>query len=92
MPYAVGIGRYADTVAGFAIDERDGFAKVLVDPETGLLLGCHVIGPEAALVLQPAAVALACGTTIDQLSREAFWLHPSLAEVLGRAVAALAEG
>jgi tripartite-type tricarboxylate transporter receptor subunit TctC len=37
---------------------HDATLKVLADPRTGLLLGAHVIGPEAATVIQPLIQAM----------------------------------
>ena len=37
------------------------FAKVLADPKTGHLIGAHMIGPEAATVIQPAIQAMSFG-------------------------------
>ena len=42
---------------------RPGFVKLLADPDTGLLLGAHVIGPEAATVIQPLIQAMSFGQT-----------------------------
>ena len=44
---------YAGIAAGWAREDTTGFVKVLADRRIGLLLGAHVIGPEAATVIQP---------------------------------------
>ena len=43
-----GIEQYADIAYGWAMEDTTGFAKILADPETGQLLGCHIIGPQAS--------------------------------------------
>ncbi len=44
--YVVGREAYADIAYGWAMEDTTGFAKILADPATGLLLGCHIIGPQ----------------------------------------------
>ena len=41
---------YSDTAYGASIEDKDGFVKVLADPETGEILGCHIIGANAAKI------------------------------------------
>lgn len=36
---------------GLALKADDGFVKVLADPEDGEVLGCHVLGPDAATLI-----------------------------------------
>jgi mycothione reductase len=48
----VGRAKYSDTVMGEAMDEQEGFAKAIVEKGTGRILGFHIIGPQAALLIQ----------------------------------------
>lgn len=53
----IGINRYSEVAKGFAMgyvpgDEDDGFAKLIVD-ENNRILGAHVVGAQAAMVIQP---------------------------------------
>ena len=55
--------------------------KLVVDAETDVLLGCHIVGPDAPEMIQLAAIAVKMGVT------KADWdntcaLHPTLAEEL----------
>jgi len=86
VAYVVGKRDYAGVAAGWAREEPVGFAKVLADPDTGRLLGAHVIGPEAATVIQPAIQALSFGQTVRELTRGQYWIHPALPEVLENAL------
>jgi mycothione reductase len=78
----VGVKRYTDTAKGYAIGEEDGFAKVIVERETGKILGGHIIGPHASILLQPLVYLM---HTDDQsylpLAR-AQTIHPALSEVV----------
>jgi glutathione reductase (NADPH) len=55
--------------------------KLVIDAETHKVLGCHILGPDAAEIVQMAAVALKLGVTKAQLDAT-MALHPSVAEEL----------
>jgi glutathione reductase (NADPH) len=61
-------------------DER-ALYKMVVHPETDVVLGIHMIGPDAPEILQAAAVAVKAGLT-KQAFDETVALHPSMAEEL----------
>lgn len=61
-------------------DERM-LMKLLVDGESGLVVGCHVLGPDAAEIVQMAAIALKLGATKADFDATVA-LHPSAAEEL----------
>lgn len=89
IPYLVGRAEMKDTGMGLALAEEHGFAKVLVSAEDRRLLGCHVLGPEAATLVHEAVVAMVAGDgSVDNLLR-AVHVHPALSEVVQRAAAAL---
>ncbi len=54
----VGRALYSDTVMGTAIMEREGFAKAVVEKGTGRILGFHIIGPHAAMLIQEVVNAM----------------------------------
>ena len=55
--------------------------KLVVDMETNKVLGCHILGSDAAEIVQMAAIALKLGVTKAQLDAT-MALHPSAAEEL----------
>jgi glutathione reductase (NADPH) len=55
--------------------------KLVIDAKSDRVLGCHVLGPDAAEIAQMAAVALKLGVTKAQLD-STMALHPSAAEEL----------
>ena len=61
-------------------DERM-FMKLLVDGDSGLVVGCHVMGPDAAEIVQMAAIAMRLGATKADFDAT-MALHPSAAEEL----------
>ena len=61
-------------------DERT-LMKLVVDAETDRVLGCHVLGPDAAEIVQMAGVAITMGASKADFDRT-IALHPSAAEEL----------
>jgi glutathione reductase (NADPH) len=61
-------------------DERM-LMKLIVDKTTDRVLGCHVLGPDAAEIVQMAAIALKLGATKADFDATVA-LHPSVAEEL----------
>jgi glutathione reductase (NADPH) len=55
--------------------------KLLVDGETDKVVGCHIVGPDAAEIVQMAAIALKMGATKADFDATVA-LHPSIAEEL----------
>ena len=82
----VGRRDYAGTAFGWALADETSFAKVLVDVSTGLIIGAHIIGPQAASLVQPIIQAIQFGQTAAQLAHEPYWIHPALTEVVENAL------
>ena len=55
--------------------------KMVCDEATGRILGIHMIGPEAAEIMQAAAVAVKAGLTKDDFDQTVA-IHPTMAEEL----------
>lgn len=53
--------------------------KVVVDRQTGRVLGCHMLGADAPEIIQALAVAIRCGATKAQFDTT-IALHPTAAE------------
>lgn len=81
--YEVDVGKFPFAASGRAMTtlETDGFVKVLSDAKTGLLLGIHIIGPEASDLISEAALALEMGATAEDLSLTVH-PHPTLGEAV----------
>ncbi len=86
IPYVVGRRDYGGVAAGWAREDTSGFCKVLADPATGRLLGVHIIGPEAATVIQPALTAMHFSIPAHEFAHGQYWIHPALPEVLENAL------
>ena len=84
--FVVGRRDYGGTAFGWALADETSFAKVLVDVPTGLIIGGHIIGPQAASLVQPIIQAIQFGQTAAQLAHEPYWIHPALTEVVENAL------
>lgn len=84
----VRVGRrdYGATAYGWALVDDTSFAKVLVDAESGLVVGAHVVGPQASSIIQPLVQAMALGTPAERVARDVFYIHPALTEVVENAL------
>ncbi|WP_218081642.1 dihydrolipoyl dehydrogenase [Anthocerotibacter panamensis] len=67
-----------------AQNETDGVCKLVWDKDTGILLGAHILGPEASLLVAECAQAIAMHATVQDLARIVH-THPTLSEVLEEA-------
>src|SRR5436190_6620517 len=86
---AVKVGRFPFAASGRALTlgQSEGYAKVLADPESGRLLGAHIIGPRATDLIAEATLAVQNGLTMEQLDRT-IHAHPTLPESLMEAALA----
>ena len=85
IDYTVGRKNYIETGMGTALDDKDGFVKLLVDRKTRKILGCHIIGTDASTLIHEVIVAMKANQTVDILT-DAVHIHPALSEVVQRAV------
>ena len=84
--YATATRPYRDTAYGWALEDTTSFVKVLADPATRLPLGAHIIGPQAATLIQPLIQAMCLGNTADQVASGVLYIHPALTEVVEQAL------
>lgn len=80
---------YADVAYGWAMEETTGFAKIIVDDDTGLILGAHIMGQQASLLIQPLIQAMSFGLTAQDMARSQYWIHPALSELVENALLVL---
>ncbi len=88
-PYVSNTVQYGDVAYGWAMEDPTGFVKVLADPGTGLILGAHLLGPDASSLIQPLIQAMSFDLTAHTMARGQYWIHPALAEVVENAVLGL---
>jgi mycothione reductase len=79
---------YAGIAYGWAMESLPGehFVKLLGTPGGERILGAHIIGPQASVLLQPLVQAMSLGDSPREMARGQYWIHPSLAEVVENAL------
>ena len=80
---------YGSTAYGWAMEDSEGVVKLVAERTTGRLLGAHILGQEASMLIQPLVQAMYLGTPVHQLARGPYWIHPALTEVVENALLAL---
>ncbi|MEU8224612.1 mycothione reductase [Kribbella sp. NPDC048915] len=86
ISYVSAVQRYADIAYGWAMEDTTGFAKVLADRDTGQIIGCHIIGPQAPTVIQPVVQAMSFGLDAYSMARDQYWIHPAMPELIENAL------
>ncbi|HET9895615.1 MAG TPA: mycothione reductase [Streptosporangiaceae bacterium] len=84
--YVAATRDYSRTAYGWALQDTTGFVKVLADPDNRLLLGAHIIGPQASTLIQPLVQAMCLGNTADEVASHVLYIHPALSEVVEQAL------
>jgi mycothione reductase len=80
---------YGSTAYGWAMEDSEGIVKLIAGKSTGQLLGAHILGHEASILIQPLVQAIALATPVSTLARGPYWIHPALTEVVENALLAL---
>jgi dihydrolipoamide dehydrogenase len=86
----VGKAKYSDVAKGEAMVELEGFAKAIVDKNNGKILGYHIIGPYAPILIQEVINAMALGGQIGFIG-QGMHIHPALPELILRTFSNLQE-
>ena len=85
----VKIQDFGDVAYGWAMEDTTGFAKVIVEADTGTILGAHIMGHQASSLIQPLIQAMSFGLAGQDMARGQYWIHPALPEVIENALLAL---
>lgn len=84
--YRAHVQKFGDVAYGWALEDTSGIVKIIVDPETMLLLGAHIMGPQASTLIQPLIQAAHFGQRADDVATLQYWIHPALSEVIENAL------
>jgi mycothione reductase len=86
LRYVTATQEYAGIAYGWAMEDTTGFAKLLADPDTGQLLGAHIIGPQAPTLIQPLIQAMSFGLDARSMAHGQYWIHPAMPELVENAL------
>ena len=67
-----------------AINETQGFVKILADEKTDKILGTHIIGPNAGEMIAEIAIAMEFGASSEDIARTCH-AHPTFSEAIKEA-------
>ena len=81
----VGRAKYSDTVMGEAIGEQEGFAKAVVDKATMRILGFHIVGPHAAMLIQEVVNAVIRKEKVEAITG-CMHIFPALSNLIPEAL------
>ncbi len=86
--YDIKIGKFPFMASGkaFAVGEREGFVKLIVDAKYGEILGAHIIGPEATELIAEIGLAKSLEATAESIIKTVH-AHPTLSESIMEAAA-----
>ena len=82
--YKVGKFPFLANSRAKAIDEPEGFVKILADSLTDKVLGVHIIGPHAGEMIAEMSVAMEFGASSEDIARTCH-AHPTFSEAIKEA-------
>ena len=88
LEFSVARAPYTSTAKGEALAEDAGFAKAIVAGDGERILGFHIVGPHAPILIQEVVNAMQSGGHVDELVRGVH-IHPSLSELIPSVLAEL---
>ena len=88
IAYKVGKFPFAALGKAMAINETEGFVKILADAETDAVLGMHIIGPHATDLIAEAGPVMKLECTARELGK-AIHAHPTIGEAIMEAAHAV---
>jgi len=86
----VGRTKYFDVAKGEAMMEKEGFAKAIVEKSSDSILGFHIIGPYAPVLIQEVVNAITSGGHVEEIN-QGIHIHPALSELIPTTVNSLGE-
>ncbi|HEY9206966.1 MAG TPA: dihydrolipoyl dehydrogenase [Candidatus Methanoperedens sp.] len=81
----IGFEKYENTAKGEAMDVKDYFVKVIVENDSRMILGAHIIGPHASILIHEIINLMYTqdGSAVPVI--QGMHIHPALSEVVQRA-------
>ncbi len=86
--YKVGTFPFVASGRALAANEKEGLVKIIAHEESDRVLGCHIVGPSAADLVQQVAIAMEFGTSAEDIGMMVF-AHPTLSEAVHEAALAV---
>ncbi len=84
VEFKAGTFPFAASGRALASNDSEGLVKILAHAKTDRILGCHVVGPSAADLVQQVVIAMEFGSSAEDLALTVF-AHPTLSEAVHEA-------
>ena len=84
ISYKIGKFPFMANSRAKAINEPEGFVKILADSSTDRVLGVHIIGPHAGEMIAEMSVAMEFGASSEDIARTCH-AHPTFSEAIKEA-------
>ena len=84
IDYKIGKFSFMANSRAKAIDDTEGFVKILADEKTDKVLGAHLIGPHAGELIAEIGVAMEFGASSEDIARTCH-AHPTFSEAVKEA-------
>ena len=84
IQYKIGKFSFMANSRAKAIDEAEGFVKILADEKTDKVLGAHLIGPHAGELIAEIGIAMEFGASSEDIARTCH-AHPTFSEAVKEA-------
>ena len=84
IKYKIGKFSFMANSRAKAIDDSEGFVKILADAKTDKVLGAHLIGPHAGELIAEIGVAMEFGASSEDIARTCH-AHPTFSEAVKEA-------
>ena len=91
IDYVVSRQDYGETAFGWAMEDTDHFVKIIADAKSKIIIGAHLIGPQASSLIQPLIQAMSFEQPAPQVARGQYWIHPAMTEVVENALLGLSD-
>ena len=88
IDYKTGVFPFVASGRALAANDSDGMVKLLAHADTDRILGCHIVGPSAADLVQQVVIAMEFGSSAEDLALTVFG-HPTLSEAVHEAALAV---
>ncbi len=87
---AIKVGKFAFTANGraIAVDQTEGFAKIIADAKTDKVLGAHIVAGNASELIAETVLLMEFGGSSEDLART-IHAHPTMAEAVKEAALAV---
>ena len=82
--YKIGKFSFMANSRAKAIDDTEGFVKILADEKTDQVLGAHLIGPHAGELIAEIGIAMEFGASSEDIARTCH-AHPTFSEAVKEA-------